>query len=303
MKRIVLLSLLVLAIAGSINAQDIKVTRFERNYTSLIASVDPVYDNSGEACAVIRFFGVDNDYEIDPNLGYLRVEKRMGEVRMWLPAGTKRLTIRHQDAMTLSGFEIPLSLEPKVTYEADLEIEEKQKSDFWHHVFVQAGYNIMSISGPTIAIGANINNHIIELGGIYGVNKTDELYFYNTDGSTKAAYRYQAFRVSLRYGYEIQATKGFSIAPQVGLAYNIITGNALSSNPPGNNYKNANSFSALVDVKLAVDLSKHIKLYVTPEYDFGISKNDVCKLVSDYDKTFKSWTDGFNLSVGLMVNF
>lgn len=303
MKRIILLSLLVLTVVSSVNAQNIQVTRFERNYTSLIASVDPVYDNTGEACAVIRFFGVDNNYEIDPNLGYLRVEKRMGEVRIWIPAGTKRLTIRHQDAMTLSGFEIPLSLEPKVTYEADLEITEKAKSNFWHHVFVDAGYNIMSISGPSVALGADINNHIVELGVIYGVTKTDELYFYDTNGSVKAAYRYQALRASLRYGYDIKLSETFSIIPQIGLAYNVMTGSALSSNPSGNNYKSANSFSALGDVRIAVTLSKHIRLHLTPEYDFGISKDDVCKLVSDSDKTFKSWTDGFSLCAGLMIYF
>lgn len=303
MKKKLLLSLLLLTIVSSLHAQNIKVTRFERNYTSLIASVDPVYDNAGEACAVIRFFGVDNNYEVDPNLGYLRVEKRTGEVRMWIPANTKRLTIRHHDAMTLSGFEIPLSLEPKVTYEVDLEIEEKQKSDFWHHVFVQAGYNIMSISGPSIALGVNLNHHIIELGAIYGVNKTDELYFYNTNGDVKAAYRYQAFRANVRYGYEVEVSKLFSIIPQIGLAYNGMTGSALPSNPSGDNYKNAHSFSVFGDVKLAVTLGKHVRLYLTPEYDFGISKDDVCKLVSDSDNTFKSWTDGFNLSAGLIVYF
>ena len=50
-------------------------------------------------------------------------------------------------------------------------------------------------------------------------------------------------------------------------------------------------------------LSKQVSLQLTPEYDFGLSKEDLCKLIGDNDKTFKSWTEGFNLNVGVMISF
>ena len=291
---------LILISAIQVSAQNISVTRFERNYTSLIASVDPVYDNAGEACALIRFYVRDDGFEIEPNLGYLRVEKRTGEIRVWLPAGTKRLTIRHQGAMTLSGYEIPVTLEPKVTYEAELEISEKKKSTV--PFYAQVGYNVMSISGPSITIGADINHHVVELNAVYGLNKTDDWYFYSTDGSVNAAYNYQDIRIGLRYGYCIKASEIIDITPQAGAAYNIMSGTSVAGTS-GDSYKNANSISALVAARLAVAVGKKFWLYVTPEYDFGISKNDVCKLVGEKDNTFKSWTDGFNLNLGLMIYF
>ncbi|MBP5778127.1 MAG: hypothetical protein J6W56_11345, partial [Prevotella sp.] len=68
-------------------------------------------------------------------------------------------------------------------------------------------------------------------------------------------------------------------------------------------YKSASSVSALVAVRLVVTLGEKFRLQVTPEYDFGLSKDNVCKLVSDNDSKFKSWTDGFNLNIGLMIYF
>lgn len=284
-------------------AQDIKVTKFERNFTSLIASMDPVYDNAGEACAVIRFLVRDEGFEIEPNLGVLKRENRIGEVRLWVPVGTKRIIVRHLGAMPLS-YEISFTLEPKVTYDAVLEIKKAKTSAIGTDVkfFVGAGYNVLSISGPSLAAGVDVNHHIVELGFVYGLNKTDDWYFYNSNGDVLASYNYKALRLSLRYGYDFKASDAFSIVPQVGFAYNGMSGTS-ESKTSNSTYQSASSISAFGAVRLALALGKNFKLQVTPEYDFGLSKSDVCKLVSDNDDTFKSWTDGFNLNVGLMIYF
>ena len=98
-----IIGLLLIAAVCQMKAQDIQVSRFERNYTSLIASMSPVYDNTGEACAVIRFFVRDEGFIIEPNLGMMEQEVKPGEIRMWVPKGTKRLTVRNGNWMPLTG--------------------------------------------------------------------------------------------------------------------------------------------------------------------------------------------------------
>lgn len=305
MKRIKILLTMVVLMSTNLYAQDIKVMTFERNITSLIASMDPVYDNAGEACAVVRFFVRDEGFEIEPNLGVLKRENKTGEIRLWVPIGTKRLTVRHQGAMPLSGYEIPVALEPKVTYDATLEITEAKKPQIASNIrfFVGAGYNVLSISGPSVTLGLGISSHIVEIGAVFGLNKTDDWYFYNKAGDVMAAYNYNAMRFSLRYGYELKAAESFSIIPQIGATYNSMTGDGVGSMVQNGTYKSASSISALIGAKFALALSKNFALQLTPEYDFGISKDNVCKLVSDNDTTFKSWTVGFNLNVGLMIYF
>lgn len=310
MKKIASLMALILAFSLQANAQKkIQVTKFERNVTSLIGSMNQVEDNTGEACAVLRVRMPDDIFEIEPNLGIVKKETKTGELLLWIPVGTKRLTVRHYGVMPLTGYEIPVRLEPKATYDAEVEIVEYMKGgnrsyeerDF--HVFIGAGYNVMAISGPSATIGLDYKHHVVEVGGVYGLNKTDDLYFYKSDGNLKAAYKYQAFRVSLRYGYEIEIGKSFSVIPQLGAAYNIMSGTALQNSSSNDSYQSTSSLSGLASLRLVGKLSKQIGLYVMPEYDLGLWKEDICKIIGENNKTFKNWTEGFNLNVGVVISF
>lgn len=304
MKKIMILLLMIVA-AGQLRAQDIQISRFERNYTSLIASVNPVYDNTGEACAVLRFYVREKDFIIEPNLGMMKQEVLPGEIRIWVPKGTKRLTVRKQDWMPLTGYEIPVVIEPKVTYDVELSITEealkRNKANKGHNVYVGAGYNIISISGPSVALGFDFNHHNIELGAVFGVNKTDDLYFYDSSTNVNAAYNYKAIRIQLRYGYDFKVTDFFSVMPQVGGAYNLYSGNEVLNS--SSNYDSANSMSIIGAVRLLTSFNDRFKLQITPEYDFGVYKDKNCKMIYDFDKDFKSWTSGFNLNIGLIYFF
>lgn len=289
----------MLAIMSHLSAQDIQITKFERNYTSLIASVKPVYDNAGDACAVIRFFVRDKDFIIEPNLGVLKKENLPGEIRLYVPKSTKRLNVRYKNLMPLIGYVIPERVESKVTYDVKVEVIEGGKKE--HNVFVGAGYNITSISGPSLAIGFDIKHHIIELGAVIGLNKTDDIYFYDSSSNVTAAYNYKAIRTQLRYGYDIEVADFFSIMPQVGVSYNYFSGTEVVKGK--SDYGSASSMSGMIGARLVASLSDNFKLHITPEYDFGIYKDDNCKKLSDFDNSFKSWTDGFNLNIGLMFFF
>lgn len=306
MKRIISLMVLMLTFALQADAQKkIRVTKFERNVTSLIGSMKQVQDNSGEACAVLRVRMTDDEFEIEPNLGVLHREEATGEVRLWIPIDTKRLTIRHPGVLPLAGYEIPVRLEPKVTYDAEVEIVEAARASKArdYHVFVGAGYNVTAISGPSAMIGLDYKHHVVEVGIAYGLNKTDDTFFYDKEMNLKAAYSYKPFSVSLRYGYGFELSDMFSATPQIGFAYNNMSGTAVNNVNSNGSYQSTSSTSGLLAVRLMAKVSKHISLHLTPEYDFGLSKEDLCKLIGDNDKTFKSWTEGFNLNVGVIISF
>ena len=276
--RIILMSLLF-PIAVASWAQDIEISRFERNITSLIASISPIYDNTGEACAVIRFLGKDANFIIEPNMGMMKLETMTNEIRIWVPKGTKRLTIRREGALPLIGYEIPVTIESKATYE-----------------------DVVSISGPSVALGFDISHHNIGIGAVWGLNKTDAMYFYDSNGDLTGAFEYKAIRIQLRYGYDIGVTDFFSVMPQVGAAYNIYNSNEVVK---GNSskYDSANSLSGIAAMRLVTSFNNRFKLHITPEYNFSLNKNDNCKILSDFDSKFKSWTEGFNLNIGLIYFF
>ena len=298
MKKIII-ALLLTIVANGMKAQDIGISKFERNYTSLIGSMNPVYDNTGEACAVIRFFVRDGRFIIEPNMGMMKLETLPGEIRIWVPKGTKRLTIRREGLLPLSGYVIPVTIEPKVTYEAEITVVTGPNKH--HNVYAGVGYNAVSISGPSVALGFDVNHHNIELGAVLGLNKTDAMYFYNGNGDLTGAFEYKAIRVQLRYGYDFSITDFFSIMPQVGAAYNIFTSNEVVKS--SSQFDSANSLSGIVAARLVTSFNKRLKLHITPEYNFSLNKNANCKILADFDSKFKSWTEGFNMNIGLFYFF
>lgn len=281
-----------------VKAQDIKVSKFEINYTSLIARMHPQYDNSGAACAVLRCFVRGKGYTIEPNLGVVKDSLVEGEIILWVPQGTKRITVRHTGSSPLVGYEIPLRIETKTDYNVFID-SVKPKA---HNVYVGAGYNVVSISGPSAAIGFNFGGHNIELGAVYGLNKTDDMYYYNQSGNAIAGYNFNAIRAYLKYGYEIPLSDYLSLTPQAGLAYHAYSGKSVINSNDAD-YKSASSMSLLAGLRFAVSITDNYKFCLTPEYDVAVYKGDNCKLVSSIDDTMKSWHTGFNLNVGIMVYF
>ena len=311
-RKTILLAALLLWMATVATAQskrqEVQISHFEQNQLDLGARMNPVLDRNGDACARIKFHVRDTTFVVTSNMGVLKRETELGVINVWVPQGTKRLTIRHEGVLPLV-YNIPMPIVSKTGYKAVLEVVDEptggnvQKLHQSYKAYIGAGYNVMAISGPSVAVGMMVKRHQIELGATYGLNKSDELYFYNTEGSLVAGYKYNAIRVQLRYGYEIPLADLVSLMPQVAVAYNAIIGTAADGASGSTLYKNANSLTVGGAVSLSVLLTKNIGLYITPEYDVAAYKDNTCKIVGEADKSVKNWSEGFNLNVGLRIMF
>ena len=103
MKKIVLI-LLSLLFVVQINAQ-IFVEKFDI-LNELDAQIDPVYDNEGIPCALIKVITTDKRFEFE--LGLLpppnKIDKsRVGEIWVYVPEGTRKMKIVHPDLGSLKG--------------------------------------------------------------------------------------------------------------------------------------------------------------------------------------------------------
>lgn len=310
-KTIILVALLLcmatVATAQS-RRQEIQISQFEHNQLDLGARMNPVLDRNGDACARIKFHVRDTSFVVTSNMGVLKRETELGVISVWVPQGTKRLTIRHEGVLPLV-YNIPMPIASKTGYKAVLEVVDgpgvgnEEDSLQLCKVYIGAGFNVTAISGPSVAVGVMVNHHQIEVGAVYGLNKSDELYFYNSEGSLVTGHQYNAIRAQLRYGYEIALNDVVSLTPQVAVAYNAIIGTAADGASGSTLYKNANSMTVGGAVRLSVSLTKNIGLYMTPEYDVAAYKDNTCKIISEADKSVKNWSEGFNLNVGLRIMF
>ena len=150
-KQSLLLLAFILICQLRLSAQVIQISQFESSPTYLVASTSPEYDNTGTACAVIRFLVPDSGFQIQGNLGIVKQDTLLGEIRVWIPQGTKRITVRHEKYMPLDGYVIPVRIESKMTYKAEISIvtiEGKGFLGILNHLFAN-----LSVGSEGLSIG------------------------------------------------------------------------------------------------------------------------------------------------------
>ena len=119
MKRIASL-LLLLAITLTLAAQNISVASFTLDEKDLTANLSgtSVEDQNGQKCALLRIQTTEKGFTFD--VGVLGVQKvddsKVGEIWVYVPAGVRRITIRHQQLGTLKDYAFPVNITAAKTY-------------------------------------------------------------------------------------------------------------------------------------------------------------------------------------------
>ena len=131
--------------SSSYMSSNLMIEEFAANPMNLLARANPVVDNSGQPCAVIRYTVDSDEYTIEPNLGVLKTITNPGEIIQYVPRWTKRLTIRYRDLIMVRNYEIPVEIEPNVTYDCKLSLSEsfvnRQKASPDNDVYLGVGYS------------------------------------------------------------------------------------------------------------------------------------------------------------------
>lgn len=115
MGKVLLIILLCLAGLSS-RAQEFKVRSFRCLPNDITAWVDPVRDLNDEACALIKVVG-DPDFVFSTPLGIVARRNEVGEIWIYVPHGTVKLTVKHPRWGVLRDYRFPTALESRLTYE------------------------------------------------------------------------------------------------------------------------------------------------------------------------------------------
>ena len=123
MKRIASF-LILLALTLSLAAQNISVASFnldEKDLTANLAGTS-VEDQNGQKCALLRIQTTEKGFTFD--VGVLGIQKvddsKVGEIWVYVPAGVRRITLRHQQLGTLKDYTFPINIASAKTYNMQL---------------------------------------------------------------------------------------------------------------------------------------------------------------------------------------
>lgn len=97
------------------------VESFRQLPTDVSASIDTVDDLNGEACALVKVVA-PSDFAFSSPLGIVKRRDEVGEIWLYLPRGTKTLTLKHPQLGVLRNYSFGRKLESRMTYELRLRL-------------------------------------------------------------------------------------------------------------------------------------------------------------------------------------
>lgn len=106
---------------GMAFSQEFSVSSFKVLPNDVSAFVNTVRDLNDEACALVKV-EAPSDFAFSTPLGIVKRKDEVGEIWLYLPKGTKMLTIKHPVWGVMRDYKFNKALESRMTYELKLNI-------------------------------------------------------------------------------------------------------------------------------------------------------------------------------------
>lgn len=172
------------------------------------------------------------------------------------------------------------------------------------HVYLGAGFNAISAMGPTVHLGVSYREFHLEVGYVLGMDKVENITFTLPSASSPSeAYDYSCSKFWVRAGYSF-GEKKFRVSPQAGVSFNMISGKASSGASNSSDYfKESYPMSVFAAIRLSYEVAGHLRLHLTPQYDFSIGGDQVFEVIKQGDSKIKAWGEGFGINAGIIYEF
>lgn len=116
---------MILGCAPGVWAQRFSVASFRTLPNDVSAFINPVKDLNNEDCGLLKILASD-EFVFSTPLGIVKRVDNVGEIWLYLPHGTKKITIKHADWGVLRDYILPSRIESHMTYE--IKIDEPVKA-------------------------------------------------------------------------------------------------------------------------------------------------------------------------------
>ena len=159
-------------------------------------------------------------------------------------------------------------------------------------------FTVSSLSGVGGVLGVVFKNHDLQLSYSYGIVKSNQTNWFDSEGHTVGASTHTLNTFAVRYGYQIPLLNQFVLVPQLGYALNSLKSTAVGTYE---NYADGAKANLLtIGAKIVYAPFKHFYLFAAPEVDIVMSKDD------NYSQAAKKADfseGGFVANIGLLLNF
>lgn len=117
--RLLLVVMMQTLFTLGIFAQEYKVVSFRYLANDVSAFISPVKDNNDDACALIKVIA-PKEFAFSAPMGIVKRIDEVGEIWLYVPNGTKTLTLKHPKWGVLRDYRLSVKLKSHNTYELQL---------------------------------------------------------------------------------------------------------------------------------------------------------------------------------------
>lgn len=117
--KMVLATLVWLFCQATMFSQEFSVASFQVLPNDVSAFINNVRDLNDEACALIKV-EAPSDFAFSTPLGIVKRKDEVGEIWLYVPRGTKMLTLKHPQWGVIRDYKLGKPLESRMTYELKL---------------------------------------------------------------------------------------------------------------------------------------------------------------------------------------
>lgn len=111
-----LMFLFFLLTAFNSMAQKFEVSSFRLLPNDVTAFINPVNDLNGDPCALLKVQSSE-DFAFSTPLGIVNRTDKTGEIWLYIPKGSKKITLKHPQWGVLRDYPFPMKIESHMTYE------------------------------------------------------------------------------------------------------------------------------------------------------------------------------------------
>lgn len=114
-----LIHLMAVSLPSPASAQEFSVAAFRELPNDVSAFINPVRDLNDEDCALLKVVAPD-DFAFSTPLGIVKRIDKTGEIWLYLPRGSRKMTLKHPEWGVLRDYAFTTRLESHKTYELTL---------------------------------------------------------------------------------------------------------------------------------------------------------------------------------------
>lgn len=142
-------------VCTEVHAQEFSVSSFRSLDNDVTAFITPVFDLADEPCALVRVVG-SSDFAFSSPLGIVKRTDLTGEILLYLPKGSKSLTIKHPEWGVMRDYRFTQKLLGQHTYELRIS-EPRQEAIVLHDTITQTVTDTITVvqTRPRMPLRAN----------------------------------------------------------------------------------------------------------------------------------------------------